>query len=59
MLYVANAGDGSVRLFEGSDYAARERIALGRPNGSKVRNETLLFLFFFSRRDLTDQTPLG
>lgn len=29
MLYVANAGDGSVRLFEGSDYAARERIALG------------------------------
>jgi DNA-binding beta-propeller fold protein YncE len=29
MLYVANAGDGSVRLFEGSDYAARERIELG------------------------------
>ena len=29
MLYVANAGDGSVRLFEGNDYAARERIELG------------------------------
>ena len=28
-LYVANAGDGSVRLFEGNDYAARERIELG------------------------------
>jgi hypothetical protein len=28
-LYVANAGDGSVRLFEGSEYAARERIELG------------------------------
>jgi DNA-binding beta-propeller fold protein YncE len=28
-LYVANAGDGSVQLFEGTDYAARERIALG------------------------------
>jgi YVTN family beta-propeller protein len=30
MLYVANAGDGSVRLFEANDYAARERIELGR-----------------------------
>jgi DNA-binding beta-propeller fold protein YncE len=29
MLYVANAGDGSLRLFEGNDYAARERIELG------------------------------
>jgi len=29
MLYVANAGDGSVRLFDGNDYAARERIELG------------------------------
>jgi YVTN family beta-propeller protein len=29
MLYVANAGDGSVRLFEGGDYAPRERIELG------------------------------
>ncbi len=29
MLYVANAGDGSVRLFDGKDYAARERIELG------------------------------
>src|SRR5260370_15848027 len=29
MLYVANAGDGSVRLLEGNDYAARERIELG------------------------------
>jgi YVTN family beta-propeller protein len=28
-LYVANAGDGSVRLFEGTDYAAKERIELG------------------------------
>src|SRR5450631_2244637 len=28
-LYVANAGDGSVRLFDGNDYAARERIELG------------------------------
>jgi DNA-binding beta-propeller fold protein YncE len=28
-LYVANAGDGSVRLFDGSDYAAKERIQLG------------------------------
>ena len=29
MLYVANAGDGSVRLFDGNDYGARERIELG------------------------------
>jgi YVTN family beta-propeller protein len=29
MLYVANAGDGSVRLFEGMDYAAGGRIELG------------------------------
>jgi DNA-binding beta-propeller fold protein YncE len=29
MLYVANAGDGSVRAFEGPDYAAKERIELG------------------------------
>jgi YVTN family beta-propeller protein len=29
MLYVANAGDGSVRLFGGSDYASKERIELG------------------------------
>jgi DNA-binding beta-propeller fold protein YncE len=29
MLYVANAGDGSVRLFEGNDYTATERIELG------------------------------
>jgi DNA-binding beta-propeller fold protein YncE len=29
MLYVANAGDGSVRLFEGSDYKATGRIELG------------------------------
>ena len=28
-LYVANAGDGSVRLFGGGDYAAAERIELG------------------------------
>jgi DNA-binding beta-propeller fold protein YncE len=29
MLYVANAGDGSVRLFRGSDYAAAGAIELG------------------------------
>jgi DNA-binding beta-propeller fold protein YncE len=29
MLYVANAGDGSVRLFEGSDYKTTGRIELG------------------------------
>jgi YVTN family beta-propeller protein len=29
MLYVANAGDGSVRWFEGGDYTARGRIDLG------------------------------
>src|SRR5580700_11215435 len=29
MLYVANAGDGSVRLFEGSDYKTEGRIELG------------------------------
>jgi YVTN family beta-propeller protein len=29
MLYVANAGDGSVRLFEGGDYKATRRIELG------------------------------
>jgi DNA-binding beta-propeller fold protein YncE len=29
MLYVANAGDGSVRLFEGSDYTTAGRIELG------------------------------
>jgi hypothetical protein len=28
-LYVASAGDGSVRLFEGQDYAAKDRIELG------------------------------
>jgi hypothetical protein len=28
-LYVANAGDGSVRLFEGQDYVAKDRIELG------------------------------
>jgi DNA-binding beta-propeller fold protein YncE len=28
-LYVANAGDGSVRLFQGADYAMAERIDLG------------------------------
>jgi DNA-binding beta-propeller fold protein YncE len=28
-LYVANAADGSVRLFEGPDYAAKHRIELG------------------------------
>src|ERR1700680_1619238 len=30
MLYVANAGDGSVRLFEGGDYKATGPIELGR-----------------------------
>jgi DNA-binding beta-propeller fold protein YncE len=29
-LYIANAGDGSVRLFDGNDYAAGEQIDLGR-----------------------------
>jgi YVTN family beta-propeller protein len=29
MLYIANAGDGSVRLFEGSDYKSAGRIELG------------------------------
>ena len=29
MLYVANAGDGSVRLFEGGDYKATGQIELG------------------------------
>src|ERR1700720_1693347 len=29
MLYVANAGDGSVRLFEGTDYKTMGRIGLG------------------------------
>jgi YVTN family beta-propeller protein len=29
MLYIANAGDGSVRLFEGNDYKAAGRIELG------------------------------
>jgi DNA-binding beta-propeller fold protein YncE len=29
MLYVANAGDGSVRVFDGNDYAAKGRIDLG------------------------------
>src|SRR6202040_3016678 len=29
MLYVANAGDGSVRLFEGSEYKTAGRIELG------------------------------
>jgi YVTN family beta-propeller protein len=28
-LYVANAGDGSVRLFDGADYKPKERIELG------------------------------
>jgi YVTN family beta-propeller protein len=29
MLYVANAGDGSVRVFDGNDYAVKDRIELG------------------------------
>jgi YVTN family beta-propeller protein len=29
MLYVANAGDGSVRVFDGNDYAVKDRIDLG------------------------------
>jgi DNA-binding beta-propeller fold protein YncE len=29
MLYVANAGDGSVQLFEGGDYSKKEQIELG------------------------------
>jgi YVTN family beta-propeller protein len=29
MLYVANAGDGSVRVFDGVDYAVKDRIELG------------------------------
>jgi YVTN family beta-propeller protein len=29
MLYVANAGDGSVRLFDGNEYAIKDRIDLG------------------------------
>ena len=30
MLYVANAGDGSVRVFDGKDYAVKDRVDLGR-----------------------------
>jgi DNA-binding beta-propeller fold protein YncE len=36
MLYVANAGDGSVRLFEGSDYKTTGRIELGG-NADNIR----------------------
>src|ERR1035437_6974397 len=36
MLYVANAGDGSVRLFEGSDFKTTGRIELGR-DADKIR----------------------
>jgi YVTN family beta-propeller protein len=38
-LYVANAGDGSVRLFRGSDYAAGERIELGS-DADNIRIDT-------------------
>src|SRR6202163_2061763 len=36
MLYVANAGDGSVRFFEGSDYKTAGRIDLGS-DADKIR----------------------
>jgi len=38
-LYVANAGDGSVRLFEGSDYNAAGRIELGS-DADNIRIDT-------------------
>jgi DNA-binding beta-propeller fold protein YncE len=39
MLYVANAGDGSVRLFEGSDYKAAGQIELGS-DADNIRIDT-------------------
>jgi hypothetical protein len=39
MLYVANAGDGSVRLFEGGDYKSAERIELGS-DADNIRIDT-------------------
>src|SRR5665213_1494389 len=39
MLYVANAGDGSVQLFGADDYAARERIELGS-DADNIRVDT-------------------
>jgi DNA-binding beta-propeller fold protein YncE len=39
MLYVANAGDGSVRVFEGVDYVAKERIELGS-DADNIRMDT-------------------
>jgi DNA-binding beta-propeller fold protein YncE len=40
MLYVANAGDGSVRLFEGSDYKPTGRIELGN-DADNIRIDAL------------------
>jgi DNA-binding beta-propeller fold protein YncE len=39
MLYVANAGDGSVRLFEGSDYKAAGQIEIGS-DADNIRIDT-------------------
>src|SRR6266436_2324020 len=39
MLYVANAGDGSVRLFEGGDYKTTGRIELGS-DADNIRVDT-------------------
>lgn len=41
-LYVANAGDGSVRLFQGSDYTAVGRIELGRDADNRRYDVCLL-----------------
>jgi YVTN family beta-propeller protein len=45
MLYVANAADGSVRLFEGNDYAAKGRIELGS-DADNVRVDAAAQLVF-------------
>jgi YVTN family beta-propeller protein len=39
MLYVANAGDGSVRVFDGNDYAVKDRIDLGS-DADNIRMDT-------------------
>jgi YVTN family beta-propeller protein len=44
-LYVANAGDGSVQLFEGQDYAAKDKIQLGS-DADNIRIDAAAHLIF-------------
>jgi YVTN family beta-propeller protein len=45
MLFVANAGDGSVRLFDGNEYAVKDRIDLGS-DADNIRMDAAAKLVF-------------